>query len=221
MILQPIAAAKRTLIASSIIATALMAPQAAKADEIGGALWRGATYATIAAIAYTNPFGADSFRFTVGAHGEHDAIQFEANLRYDLTETKPLFGQTTITPFLDISYSAWQFTQEDINMTNKGNVFGIAPGARFEWPTFLYVLDFIDVRAGVSILAPTKLENKDGSIRDFGGHFTFSEQFAIGGYFSERKNWEWQIGIQHHSNHNIYEQNNGIEFYNLTIGYNY
>ncbi|AEG32085.1 acyloxyacyl hydrolase [Thiomicrospira cyclica] len=213
--------AKATLLLLPLTFAITLAPQAVKADEVGGALWRGATYATIAAVAYTNPFNADSFRFTTGAYPDHDAIQFEANLRYDLTETKHLFRAVTITPFLDVSYSAWQFSKDGLNLTNKGNVLGIAPGARIEWPTFLYVLDFIDVRAGVSILAPTQLENKDDTVRDFGGNFTFSEQFAMGGYFSEQKRWEWQVGIQHHSNHNIYEQNNGIEFYNITIGYNY
>lgn len=214
-------ALKKSLLAAVLTASFLVTPKLVIADEVGGALWRGATYATLAAIAYTNPFGADSFRFTTGAHGDHDAIQFEANLRYDLTQAKPLIGQVIITPFVDISYSAWQFSKDGLSMTNKGNAFGIAPGARFEWPTLMYVFNFIDVRAGVSILAPTELENKDGSVRDFGGNFTFSEQFAMGGYLSTRKDWEWQVGIQHHSNHNIYEENNGIEFYNLTIGYNY
>lgn len=205
-----------------ILLSLILMPTKAMSTDVGGVLWRGATWATLGAIGYTNPFGADSFRMTFGGYPDHDALQLEANLRYNLGETMPFISSSSIRPFLDVSYSSWQFLKDDgLSMTNKGNAFGIAPGARFEWPTFAYIINFIDVRAGVSILAPDKLENKDGSVRNFGGNFTFSEQFAIGGFFSAKKRWEWQLGVQHHSNHNIYEQNNGIEFYNLTFGYNY
>lgn len=210
------------LAAASVLSLTLGITQPVLAADVGGVLWRGATYATLAGLAYTNAFRADSFRLAFGAYPDHDAVQIEANLRYDLSDAHDITQNISITPFLDVSYSSWQFVKGDgFSMTNKGNAFGIAPGFRFEWPSVLRVIDFVDVRAGVSLLAPTQLENKDGSVRDFGGNFTFSEQFAIGGYFSDAKTWEWQLGVQHHSNHNIYEKNNGIEFYNLTFGYNY
>lgn len=202
--------------------TIIFSPSKALASDIGGVLWRGATWVTLGGIGYTNPFNADSFRMSFGSYHDHDAFQVETNLRYDLMSAQDFIYRSSIKGFVDVSYSSWQmFKEDDFSMTNKGNVLGIAPGFRFEWPSFLYVIDFVDVRAGISLLAPTSLENKDGSVRNFGGNFTFSEQFAIGGYFSNAKKWEWQVGIQHHSNHNIYEQNNGIEFYNLTFGYNY
>lgn len=216
---------RKPLILSSILAFSLsLQTVSVSAADLGGVLWRGATYATLAGLGYTNAFRTDSFRLSFGGYTEHDAFQIEANFRYDLDEALDVTKNISIKPFLDVNYSSWQMTTgegDTISLTNKGNAFGIAPGFRFEWPTVLFVFDFIDVRAGISLLAPTKLENKDGSVREFGGNFTFSEQFAIGGYFSDAKAWEWQLGIQHHSNHNIYEKNNGIEFYNLTFGYNY
>jgi len=203
-----------------IVLSLLILPPQALASEVAGFLWRGATWVTLAGLGYTNAFRADSMRMSFGSFDDHDALQIEANFRYDIGEFEPVFSGLDIKPFIDVSYSAWQMLKEDgISMTNKGNALGIAPGFRFQWDGLL--IHFVDVRAGISLLAPTTLENNDGTTREFGGNLTFSEQFALGGFFSDKKGWEWSLGVQHHSNHNIYEKNNGIEFYNITLGYNY
>jgi hypothetical protein len=195
---------------------------AIKADDaFTGTLWRGATYTAIAGLAYTNAFKSDHFNLSVGALDRHDAVQLEFNFRYHLGESMDIFSQTKITPFLDVGYASWQELLNGIDMANRGNAFNLTPGVRFNFPRRFFVIDFIDARVGVSLIAPSFFENRKGERLDFGGHFSFNEELALGGYFTDQKNWEWQLAVHHYSNHNIYNYNASIDFIKLRIGYNY
>jgi hypothetical protein len=201
--------------------TLSLSPLAVYAESAAGSLWRGATYAAIAGLAYTNPFNADQFNFSAGAFDEHDAIQLEINFRYNLGEGRAIFSQSQLTPFVDLGYASWQESRNGIDLVNRGNAFTVAAGVRLSFPTFAYLVDFADARIGAGILAPSYFENDQGERRDFGGPFSFTEELAVGGYFSDKQAWEWRLAVQHYSNHNIYPQNAGMDFIKLGLGYNY
>jgi lipid A 3-O-deacylase len=87
-------------------------------------------------------------------------------------------------------------------------VFRLGPvGSRF----------FLEAAIGAHYLSDTRI-NDD---RDFGGNFSFGSHMGFGWLLGAKDRYELGYRFQHLSNAGISEPNDGINFHQIRLGYNY
>ena len=193
-----------------VISLSTVGAQAAHAAD--ATIWRSAMGATVIATALTNALGSDTMMLELGTGDDIYFARYSARW-YSDTSTRISDG-LTITPSLQAGYSKWQ-SAKDSSSSATNNVIDFLPVFRWEGSS-LPLVDFIDTGVGLSIFS-----NDELSGRKFGGPLQFNNYLGIGWRFGEAENWEASVHFQHYSNNNIYEDNNGVNFAHISIGYNY
>lgn len=198
---------KSTLLVISLSALGTQAAHAADAT-----IWRSAMGATVIATALTNALGSDTMLLELGTGNDIYFARYSARWHSDTSTT--FSNGLTITPSLQAGYSKWQ-SAKDSSSSATNNVIDLLPVFRWEGSA-LPLVDFIDTGVGLSIFSSDELAG-----RKFGGPLQFNNYLGIGWRFGEDDNWEASVHYQHYSNNNIYEENNGVNFAHISIGYNY
>lgn len=175
-------------------------------------LWKASSTATAVLIATTNPIKADRMSAEVGG-GEHVYVVragAEWNWNDNLME---LFGWKLST-YWQLDFSKWQSTR-DASQDGANVTTGLTPMFRFTGKSG-YIQPYLDVGVGIYLFSVSRLED-----HEFGSNFQFSDLFAVGARFGQRKQWAVGYKFQHYSNGSVRVPNHGINFNFLTLSYKY
>ncbi|UTV30562.1 acyloxyacyl hydrolase [Photobacterium atrarenae] len=112
--------------------------------------------------------------------------------------------------YLDVSYSHWKNGHTDKNGNN--NVYALSPvfSYVFHTPSPTSYL-FIEAGIGASYLS----EHSIGDL-NFGGQFQFEDRLGIG---AQHQSWRVSFRLFHFSNADIYDSNDGIDLWLVSLQY--
>ncbi|RDL42979.1 hypothetical protein DN730_16750 [Marinomonas piezotolerans] len=196
-------------LALTVIGLSTLSTQAVYAED--ATIWRTAMGASIVATALTNALGADSMLLELGTGNDIYFARYSA--RWYADNSRSFGSKLTITPSLQVGYSKWQ-SGLDKSSSATNNVVDLLPV--FRWEGGIPFVSFIDTGVGLSLFSNNELAG-----RKFGGPLQFNNYLGLGWRFGEQHNWEASVHFQHYSNNNIYDDNNGVNFTHLSIGYTY
>lgn len=184
----------------------------ALASEAPSAIWRLGMPAWIVAMSVANPLEADAL--TVGLGGSDDIVSTQIMLRWDQDKKYQMTDSIWFEGYRQAGYTIWQIAGESLEHDTSNHTLDVMQGFRWYFADKEDWLSYANVALGVSLISNDELDGKK-----FGGPFQFTEFVGIGGYVTPQ--WQWDFGVRHYSNNDIYEENSGINFYRLNISYNY
>ncbi|ADZ91771.1 Lipid A 3-O-deacylase-related protein [Marinomonas mediterranea MMB-1] len=176
------------------------------------ALWRSGMIAATTAAYLTNALNADTMLVESGTSGDVLFLRYSA--RWYAEKSTYLSDDFQITPSLQIGYSKWQ-DGFSLSHADTSNVVDLLPVFRWSGDD-LPIFDFIDTGIGLSIMS-----NENISDKEMGGPLQFNNYLGAGWQLGKKDQWEISLHFQHYSNNDIYDENSGINFTHLSIGYNY
>jgi lipid A 3-O-deacylase len=107
----------------------------------------------------------------------------------------------------------WHGTEMNAVVTDLWDV-SATPVLRLQPTERSGVTPFLDVGIGVSLLSQTRIDS-----RVLSTHFQFNELIGPGVRFGERGQYELSLRVQHTSNDDIKEPNNGLTFRTIVFQY--
>ncbi len=200
----------RALFLALLVALTTVKP--AFAGEAPSSIWRAGLPASALAMALANVAKADAM--SVGVGPSDDVISTEIGLRWDLMEPEKFTDTFSYDSYFQVSYTLWQMPDEKVSYETSNNTLDVMQGFRWYFTERQSWLAYVNTTLGISAMSNKEIDDKK-----LGGHFQFSQYAGLGGYITPR--WQWDFGVRHYSNNDIYKENEGINFYRFAISYNY
>lgn len=176
-------------------------------DESWG--WKAAVVSSVLLTVATNPIHADKGGMAFQTSNDVGALKMM--FRWHPEDALAYVGDLRISNYLHLAYAKWQ-SYEDSTQVGANNVLEFIPTFRIGWSPNSW-LSYVETSIGVALFSSTEIND-----RQFGSAFQFTDSMAFGGYAG---NWDWSFQFQHYSNNSIQLPNNGINFYNLNLTYQY
>jgi hypothetical protein len=186
--------------------------QAQANQPVESFLWKASSTATAALIATTNPIKADRMSAEVGG-GEHVYV-VRGGAEWDWNDNLMQVFGWNLSTYWQLDFSKWQSTR-DSSQDGANVTAGLTPMFRFTGKKG-YIQPYLDVGVGIYLFSVSRLED-----HEFGSNFQFSDLFAVGARFGQRKQWAVGYKFQHYSNGSVRTPNHGINFNFLTLSYKY
>jgi hypothetical protein len=171
-------------------------------------IWRTAMYATVATFYVTNYFGTDEAGVDLGKH--KDVYFTRLNFRW--LHRKNLFeiGDFSLDSYHSFSFGKWQ---SEIDVSDTGSITTIDYAPIFRIEKLNSFMPFLEYSIGGSLISRYEINDKK-----LGGSFSFNHMLGIGYKFNK---FNFSLKYQHYSNNGIYEENNGVNFYLISLSLNY
>jgi hypothetical protein len=124
-----------------------------------------------------------------------------------------VWGHSTI--YFDGSFGHWKLDSASDN--HQVNIVAIAPFFRYYFAETKYISPYAEISIGLSYLSRTHLDDYN-----FGIHFAFQDQVALGTTFGADQHLFMSLGALHYSNASLSTHNRGmsIPLY-LNVGYRF
>ncbi len=160
------------------------------------------------------PAEADSLALAGGYAEQTDVV----NLSWMWDAAAPLqeFGETKLTAHLEANAMWLHGTRSNIGGYKNLTGIGLTPIARVEWSSANYA-PFMELGIGATFLSHTKLQND----QQFGTSFQFDELIGAGMRFGAAQAYELGLRLEHMSNANIKQPNDGLTFGEIRVAYRY
>lgn len=200
---------RKSLVCAVVVAS--LASTAAQADS-ETVMWRSAMAATTVALYLTNALDADAMTVDVG--GGEDVYFLRYVARWEADYAVQISSGLEIRPALQVSYSKWQSSQ-NLDRSATNNVVDLLPVFRWQGRS-IPIVDYIDTGVGLSLFSSEEISDLK-----FGGPLQFNNYLGIGWYLGQQSQWELSLRLQHYSNNDMYEENNGINLPHISVGYRY
>lgn len=135
--------------------------------------------------------------------------------RISLNYQPPSFVWGHCTVYFDGSFGHWGL--KDVSDNHQLYIVALAPFFRYYFAETKYISPYAEISLGLSYLSRTHLDDYN-----FGIHFAFQDQAAIGASFGEGQHLFMSIGALHYSNASLSTHNRGmsIPLY-LNVGYRF
>lgn len=164
-----------------------------------------------AACLLANPAAAfEGFAIELG-EGDESTKMLRGALRWNWTKQWDIGANWTVGGFWEVGLGYWNGggrEAKDLMDIGVTPVFRFSPrGSNF----------FLEAAIGAHLLSETRINRK----REFGSSFNFGDHIGFGGIFGDRKNYEVGYRFQHLSNGSIAQPNDGINFHQVRLGFNY
>lgn len=172
--------------------------------------WRTAMITSVMLTLATNPLHAQEY--SVSIMDAKDVAGIKLGFRYHPDEQLLNFSGIRLNHYYLIAYNYWQEMNVD-GQAGVMNAVEFIPVFRFNWGNRGF-LSFAETSVGISAFSRTEYATKQ-----FSTNFQFSNSLAFGGYVTPQTSWSFQL--QHYSNNSIKLPNNGINFFNLNLAYQY
>ncbi|KAF0102891.1 MAG: hypothetical protein FD187_746 [bacterium] len=143
--------------------------------------------------------------------GDSSTDMISVALRWNWDKRWMLGRSWNLTGFWETSLGYWDGDGQGAkNLWDVGitPVFRLSPNlSRF----------FLEAGIGVHLLSEKKINDK----REFGSHFSFGDHIGFGWLLGEKDRYELGYRFQHLSNAGLSDPNDGINFHQIRLGYNY
>lgn len=174
--------------------------------------WRSAAASSIILFYATNIMGADRMTLELG-HGENVNVE-RIGAQWDWKNNLLNVLGFNLETYWQLDYSIWQSTLGS-SQYDANNTLGLTPVFRFT-RKLEKVKIYLDTSIGIYLYSSTQINDSN-----FGVNFQFSDALALGIFLGEQDQWSVAYKIQHLSNNEIQQPNNGINFNFLVIAYEY
>tara|TARA_Y100001934_G_C12065605_1_gene637543 strand:+ start:81 stop:629 length:549 start_codon:yes stop_codon:yes gene_type:complete len=147
--------------------------------------------------------------------GSEDAERYGGAVRWDLGGSWWQTGDWSFGSYLEFSVTYWdgeRGTEDEDDLVD----FGLTPVLRYQRTPSHGLAPFIEVGAGVHVHTEDGIGN-----RDFDIPFAFGSHVGAGVRFGDQGRYELGYRFQHLSNAGIGDENPGINFHALQLGYHF
>ena len=148
--------------------------------------------------------------------GDEDVKRYGGAVRYNFGPDWSRGGDWRLGVYLELSFTYWD-GENGTTGENEFIDFGLTPVLRYQRnPTTGGIAPFAEFGAGAH------LHTEDGiGDRDFDIPFAFGSHFGIGARFGAQGRYELVYRFQHLSNAGLGDDNPGINFHAVQLGYHF
>lgn len=200
----------RYLLLPTTLLTLLSLP--VSASEPPSSIWRLGLPASALAMGLANVTDADAM--SVGVGQSDNVFSTEIGLRWNLKEPEKFTETFSYDSYFQINYTLWQMPDSAVSFETTNNTIDVIQGFRWYFAEEKSWLSYLNTTLGISAMSNKEIDDKK-----LGGHFQFTQYAGLGGYITPK--WNWDFGVRHYSNNDMYRENEGINFYRFNISYNY
>ncbi len=155
----------------------------------------------------------DGLSLELGA-SEDDANLVRLGLQWDWQKRWPVGQRWQIDGYWDASLAYWS---SDAPGGRDLWDLGLTPTFRLRPATLAGTRPYVEAGIGQHLLSRSRLDDR----HDYGGAFQFGSHIGFGATFGERSRYSLGYRLQHLSNANLHDQNDGINFHELRFGYGF
>jgi len=171
-------------------------------------IWRTAMFSTIFTFYGTNFFETTESGMDLGNY--EDVYFARIHLRWKFKNNLANFGKYSLNSYHSFAFAKWQ---SEIDVTDKGSITVVEYNPIFRIENLNTFSPFLEYSIGTSLISDYEINE-----HKLGGAFSFNHILGIGYKFNK---FNLSLKYQHYSNNGIYKENTGINFYLLSLSYNY
>lgn len=168
-------------------------------------------------FAATPAFAIDTMMLELGFNeGKEDVERYGGAVRWNFGGNWHRIGDWQLDSYFELSISYWDGTRGTTGETDLVD-FGLTPVFRYQrTPTQSGLAPFVELGLGVHGHTETGIGD-----REFDIPFAFGTHFGAGARFGEAQRYELTYRFQHLSNAGLGDDNPGINFHVIQLGYHF